>query len=150
MGRLERGDTGHRTYVGPAASIRFAAVSRAGNAARENDDFRDQYARARAAGGQALPENHRNCGRRERRLRHNQRRQENSVATLQLHPPDGAIAKQTSDARLNASAQPPTRTTQWMLILQRAANPGASSACFFPAGLGRRPTVAALDFQLAA
>src|SRR6266481_7989426 len=32
--------------------------------------------RARGAGGQALPGNHRNCGRRERRLRHDQRRQE--------------------------------------------------------------------------
>jgi oxalate decarboxylase len=30
----------------------------------------------RGAGGQALPGNHRNCGRRERRLRHDQRRQE--------------------------------------------------------------------------
>src|SRR6266436_734721 len=33
-------------------------------------------ARARGAGGQALPGDHRNCGRRERRLRHDQRGQE--------------------------------------------------------------------------
>jgi hypothetical protein len=55
------------------------------------------------------------------------------------------------NARPNASAQPSTRTTHWIPMLQRAANTGQgpSSACPLPAGLWRRPTERPLDFQLA-
>jgi hypothetical protein len=57
------------------------------------------------------------------------------------------------DARPNASAQPSTRTTRWMPILQRAANRGLglSSACLLSAGSWRRRlTMGPLDSQPAA
>src|SRR5262245_44650164 len=125
MGRLERGDTGHRTYVGPAASIR-RRLSRRVRAREQQVDklFREIIEIADDASGVYVTtsDGKRTASRRCSCIR-----------------PDGAIAKQTSDAHLNASAQPPTRTTQWMLTLQRAANrgPEASSACLVPAGLWR-------------
>jgi hypothetical protein len=57
------------------------------------------------------------------------------------------------NARPNASAQPSTRTTHWIPMLQRAANTGPrpSSACPFSAGpWRRRSTMAPLDSQPAA
>ena len=64
---------------------------------------------------------------------------------------DGASAEQHLGCAPNASAQPWTRTTQWMPMVQRGANmgPRRSSACLLPAGLWHRSTVGPLDFQLA-
>src|SRR5258708_26472415 len=68
-------------------------------------------------------------------------------------PKAGATAANVQDARPNASAQPSIRSTQWMPILQRAANtePGPSSACLLFVGLWRRrSTIGPLDSQPAA
>src|SRR5262245_59577237 len=50
--------------------------------------------------------------------------------TVPAHPPGGAIARQRPGCASNASVQPPTQTTRWMPMLQRAANtePMPSSA----------------------
>src|SRR5262245_31577406 len=67
------------------------------------------------------------------------------------HPLDGASAGQHLGCAPNASAQPWTRTTQWLPMVQRGVNTGPrpSAACLLPAGLWRRSTVGPLDFQLA-
>src|SRR5258706_14725658 len=51
----------------------------------------------------------------------------------------------------NALAQPPTQTSRWKPMLQRAANtePRPSSACLPLADPWPRPTVGPLDFRLA-
>jgi hypothetical protein len=63
----------------PAAGHASAGASESHGAIRGAAGGTTTFAtntRARGAGGRALPRNHRNCGRRERRLRHDQRRQE--------------------------------------------------------------------------
>src|SRR5260370_27784642 len=52
---------------------------------------------------------------------------------------------------LSASARPPSRTTQWIPVLQRAADtePTLSSACLLSLGLSLRPTIGQWDSQLA-
>src|SRR5205823_11153758 len=52
---------------------------------------------------------------------------------------------------LSASAQPPSRTTQWIPVLQRAADtePTLSSACLPSLGLWLRQTIVPWDSQLA-
>src|SRR6516165_1843079 len=64
---------------------------------------------------------------------------------------DQNIGSLGRDARPNASAQPWTRTSQWMPMLQRAADtrPRPNSARLLPAGPWPRPTVGPLDFRLA-
>src|SRR5262245_9931005 len=71
--------------------------------------------------------------------------------TVPAHPPGGATARQRPGCASNASVQPPTQTTRWMPMLQRAANtePMPSSACLPVAGPWPRPTVGPLDFRLA-
>jgi hypothetical protein len=73
------------------------------------------------------------------------------IAMLRRAGLGGQLLANLPDARLSASAQPPSRPSQRMSTPQRAANtePGLSSGCPHRGGVWRRPTVSPLDFQLA-
>src|SRR5262249_51434346 len=54
----------------------------------------------------------------------------------------------TKDARANASAQPTSRSSQWLLVSQFDANTGPRSmSAFLPVGLSRPPSLGPLAFR---